>query len=136
LPGVERSNPRAGRPYTILVADRNPNVRDFLARELRSQGYAAWIVGSVDEACKSIRGPEPPDMLVLDLDIPMLMEDDCLHRALNERPGLPLVIHSLHPHDATPGLLARAQALVEKSGSTDSLMAAISRLSQAAESVA
>lgn len=102
-----------GQPWKILVADRNRHVRDLLRRELAAEGYLIQEARDGHEVWLQLSGPEPPDILILDLDIPYADE---LVEMAHFREGVPLVPMILFTYlgDYTEDGLPRAAALLEK----------------------
>ena len=80
--------------FTILIADRNPHVRDFLRREMVSEGYRVRLARNGQEVLKSVLDDEPPDLLILDLDLPDVSDMTLLQRVQERIPTLPIVIHT------------------------------------------
>ena len=106
--------------FTILIADRNPNVRGFLQREMSREGYSVRPAESADELVRLARGAGPVHLIILDPDLPGA-SPPALLRALQARlPRVPIVLHTHDP------LAARAAApcsagpklIVEKTGSS------------------
>lgn len=101
------------------MADRNRHVRDLLRRELGAEGYAIQEARDGHEVWLRLTGPEPPDVLILDLDIPYL--EDLVEMAnFRERQAVPMIIYAYlgdYPEERLP----RAAALLEKREDTDRL---------------
>jgi DNA-binding NtrC family response regulator len=107
-------------PFTILIADRNSNVRGFLQREMIREGYAVRPAESAEQLVRLARGAAPVHLVILDPDLPGAAPSTLL-RALQERlPRVPVVLHThdpqaacaAAPHSADPKLI------VEKTGSS------------------
>ena len=100
--------------FTILIADRNPRVRDFLKREMVSEGYR--------EVLQCVNSSEPPDLLILDLDLPDVGQTAILEEIQERMPTVPVVVHTfLSEYLNHPPILSNV-ALVEKEGTNiDSL---------------
>jgi DNA-binding response OmpR family regulator len=115
----ERNNGRGNAlkdGFTILIADRNPHVRDFLRREMISEGYRVRLARNGQEVLKSVLDDEPLDLLILDLDLPDVSDMTLLQRVQERIPTLPIVIHTFFTEDVNhPSVLCTA-ALVEKDG--------------------
>ena len=111
--------------FYILIADRNRHVRDFLRRELTAEGYRVLVAKDGREVLVTTEGAEPPDLLILDLDIPYFDGLTILDRLRERTPLLPVVIHSFITEDAANHNVRHAAALVEKSGNTDCLKVAV-----------
>lgn len=114
-----------GGSFQILIADRNRHVREFLRRELISEGYRVRVAKD-DRELLSIVDGEAPDLLILDLEIPYGGGLAVLQRLRKRNPPLPVVIHSfLTEYASDPDVQGQA-SFVEKMANTDVLKAAIS----------
>ena len=80
--------------FTILVADRNRYVREFLRRELAGEGYEVILAKSAQEILDLIREKRDMHLLVLDLDVPGAKELSILEKAEDRVPPLLVVVHS------------------------------------------
>ena len=81
---------RAESPQRVLVVDDEPAIRDVVARYLRDEGFI------VDEAGDGIAALEqaaasPPDLLILDLNLPHLSGVEVFRR-LRERSDVPVIM--------------------------------------------
>ena len=105
-----------GNKLTILIADRNPHVREFLKREMMAEGYRVRLAKDSREVMKWVFGQAPLDLLILDLDLPDAGEV-ALFEQINDRiPQLPVVLHSFQADHANyPEALITA-VFVEKQG--------------------
>jgi DNA-binding response OmpR family regulator len=115
-------------PLKILIADRNRHVREFLRRELSAEGYRVEVAKDGRELLSRIEGAEPPQLLILDLEIPYLEEMDLWARLNACRPPLPVVIHSFLPEYPTRLTVPLAAAFLEKRGDTDRLKAVVAEV--------
>lgn len=106
------------RKYTILIADRNPHVREFLRRELTAVGYRILLADTGRDIVKRVYQHEPVDLLILDPDLPDVEESDMLRKIRNRIPILPVVVHTYVSDYETHHDLANAVAFVEKRGSS------------------
>lgn len=114
--------------FYILIADRNRHVRELLRRELLSDGYRIQVARDGREVLVLAEGAEPPDLLILDLDMPYVNGSTILDRLRERNPLLPIVIHAFLAEHA--GNMRHAAALVEKSGNTDQLKSAVEEVLQ------
>ena len=105
----------------ILIADRNRHVRDLLRRELTAEGYQVEVAKDGREVLSRINGDDPPQLLILDLEIPYLDEPEMWARLQDRQPPLPVVIHSFLPEYPTNLSLPISAAFLEKKGDTDRL---------------
>jgi len=112
-------------PFRILIADRNRNVREFLRREFREAGYRAQIAKDAHEVLMMIDVKDPPDLLILDPEIPDVVELEVIERLQARFPPLPVVIHAFLSEQGNHLPFEHAAALVEKEGDTFRLKAAV-----------
>jgi len=113
------------RPFRILIADRNRHVREFLRREFRLEGYRVQVARDSQEVLMMIDVQEPPDLVVLDLDMPPGDALEMLERLHAREPPLPVVVHAFLPELTGNSALDHAAALVEKKADTDSLKSVV-----------
>ena len=81
-------------PFTILVADRNPNVREFLKREMMAEGYRVLQAKNSREVLKQVFSQTPLDLLIFDLDLPDAGEVEIFEKLNDRIPQLPVVLHA------------------------------------------
>jgi len=103
---------------TILIADRNPNVREFLKREMMAEGYRVRLAKDSREVLKWVFSQAPLDLLILDLDLPDAGEVGLFEQINDRIPQLPVVLHSFQTdYSSYPGALITA-VFVEKQGNS------------------
>jgi CheY-like chemotaxis protein len=112
-------------PFRILISDRNRHVREFLRREFRLAGYRVQVARDSREVLMMIDAQEPPDLVVLDLDMPCGDALELVERLHAREPPLPVVVHAFLPEPAERRALDKAAALVEKREDTASLKTAV-----------
>jgi DNA-binding response OmpR family regulator len=113
------------QPFRILIADRNRHVREFLRRELTTEGYQVEVAGDGREVLLCFDREQPPHLLILDLEVPYVMELEVLARLKNRRPPVPVVIHTCLPESVNHNGAAAAAAFLEKNGDTNILKAVV-----------
>ena len=119
------------QPYTILIADRNPHVREFLRREMAAAGYRIELADTGRDVVERVYQHEPVDLLILDPDLPDVTESAVLKKIRNRIPVLPVVVHTYVSDYETHRDLANAAAFVEKRGSSiESLREVVSDILQ------
>jgi DNA-binding NtrC family response regulator len=111
--------------FHILIADRNRHVREFLQRELKADGYRVQVARDGREVLLTLNSEQPPDLLILDLDIPYEGWPDLLKQIRRCTPAIPVVIHTLLTEYAGHPDLQDTAAFLEKSGNTDTLKKAV-----------
>jgi len=103
-------------PFTILIADRNRYVREFLRRELTGEGYQVMLAKSGQEVLELIDDRKHADLLILDLDVPGVKELSILEKAEERVSPLPVVVHSFSSDYLEDPSYLRPRAFVEKMG--------------------
>jgi DNA-binding NtrC family response regulator len=103
-------------PFTILIADRNPHVRDFLRRELMSAGYRVKLARNEGEVLRVIDLDEAPDILVLDLNMPGGSRLTTLEQVQKRKPHLPVIVHTVLTEYAQHPTVKKAAMFWEKRG--------------------
>ena len=103
--------------FTILIADGNRNIRDFLQREMRSEGYNVYTAKNGYEILKII-DHEHPDIMVLDLDIPFMDGLEILERLQGRRHSIPVVLHCFNNENGNYTDIREVTAFVEKNGNS------------------
>ena len=111
--------------FTILIADRNRHVRNFLRRELAAEGYQVEVAADGRDVLRRVGIADPPDLLILDLETPYSGGLAILERLQGRNFQLPVIIHAFPTEDVTHPAVQRAAAFVEKTGNTDRLKAAV-----------
>ena len=105
--------------FTVLIADRNPHVREFLRREFLNEGYRVLTAKNGREVLKQVHAPGLLDILVLDLDLPDTSGSDLLDTLQDRIPSLPFVLHCFSPEDGSrEDAYIKANAFVEKRGNS------------------
>lgn len=97
---VVHSGGKVPRTWKILIADRNRHVRDLLRRELTAEGYEVTEAWDGHEVWQRLTGPDPPDMLILDPNLPYLEElVEMVH--FRESPlAVPLILYMFQEEEA------------------------------------
>lgn len=104
--------------FKILIADRNPHVREFLKREMIADGYLVRLAENGRQLIKWVFNKEPVDLLIIDPDLPDT-DMASLFATLRDRiPMLPMVIHTfLSDYNDHPDVFYQIP-FVEKHGSS------------------
>ena len=107
------------KTVTLLIADRNPHVREFLKREMMADGYQIRLVKSGQELIEDVQNPDTlPDMVILDPDLPDANDLSLVHHIHQIVPGLPIVIHTLQTDMIHQLNALHSVIFVEKKGSS------------------
>lgn len=105
-------------PIDILIADRNPHVREFLRRELAREGYRVRIARSGKELIQVVYHEEIIGLLILDPDLPDVEISLTMRKLKNRIPFLPVVIHTHASDWEENGYGLRHVVFVEKRGNS------------------
>lgn len=109
-------------PYLILVADRNPRIRDFIQRELKSDGHRVFTVENYDQMKNWITRPGQLDILVIDPNMSGLDDHTQLESILLGRPALSVIFHCMASDYLDLSADERKVLFVEKSGQSVELL--------------
>jgi DNA-binding response OmpR family regulator len=102
--------------FTILIADRNPHVREFLRRELMAEGYRVQVARNGREVLRMTDVDDPPELLILDLDMPYVSGLTILEELENRKSPLPVMIHTFRMEYEKHPAVQRAAGFWEKRG--------------------
>lgn len=117
-----------GKAVFILIVDPNPFVRSFLARELSGAGYQTATAGSGQEIFAQLNVETPPDLLVMELDLPVSIGINVLERIQNLVPPIPQIIYSHLTEYENHPIVAKADDFIEKSEDLQDLMHSIASI--------
>lgn len=104
--------------WKIIVADRNPHIRQFLKRELSAAGYNVWVAENAKALLKHVYGPKQINLLVLDPDFPGIDTADLYQQLAARHPRLPVVLHGISRSDDHCDVAGNSVFRIEKNGSS------------------
>ncbi len=104
------------KQYKILVADRNPNVREFLKRELLAEGFQVQLSDKGNDVLKIVFDPQSPDFVIIDPDLPDIERETLLKRLGDRIPELPVIIHAFSFEETDYSAFLKKFSFVEKGG--------------------
>ncbi|MBN2060884.1 MAG: response regulator [Deltaproteobacteria bacterium] len=91
-----------GNEYSILISDRNPNIRKLLQRELIADGYRVFQARNGNEVIRFIRNMDNLDLLVLDSDLSDISFSSLQTAVQEKMPGLPVILHGYNEPNNFP----------------------------------
>ncbi len=113
--------------FTLVIADRNRNVREFLRREFSADGYSVRLAKDDRELLGIIESNAPSDLLILDLDMPYFEGPDVLEQLQKIKPSLPVVVHAFPTEYSAHDSVKKAAAFLEKKGTNIDHLKAVVR---------
>jgi DNA-binding response OmpR family regulator len=118
---ARRSSPRANR---ILLVDDDPSVRHSLTDVLLTEGYVVVPAENGQQAIH-LANQLAVELVLLDLNMPVMSGWDTFERLTREHPLLPIIIITARPNQVFTSLSAGAAALLEKPMDVPMLLRAI-----------
>ena len=106
------------KKFTLLIADRNPHVRELLKREFLEEGYQVVLARNSREVLGYISGHVPVDLVILDIDLPDAGDFGILEKLQKRIPTLPVVVHTFLPEYLNHTGVLSTMAFVEKNGNS------------------
>ena len=111
----------------ILVVDDELHIGELYRSELEDEGYAVTVVTSGQEALESVE-KNPPDLIVLDIQMPGMDGIETLEKLIGSDIGIPVILNTAYSHYKEDFTTWGADAYVTKSSDTSKLKAEIRRL--------
>jgi DNA-binding response OmpR family regulator len=98
---------------TILLADDDASIRRLVGRILEMENYEVWPAKTGREAAsKFLHGP--PDLVLLDLNMPDKDGWEASRLMSSVHPGVPVIVITARPHQYEQAVRMRIDALMEK----------------------
>jgi DNA-binding NtrC family response regulator len=104
--------------FTILIADRNPRVRELLRREFTASGYRVLLAKNGGDVLKIANVDQLLDLLILDIDIPYPGGLTVLNKLQRRKPQLPVVVYAYFTEYAKDPAVEKAAGFLEKQGNS------------------
>ncbi len=98
---------------SILLVDDDPAVRRMLFRVLDDEHYHVVPAASGSEALE-LAALSPPDLTLLDLNLPVTSGWDIFERLNTDYPSMPIIIITARSNQIFPALASGVGALMEK----------------------
>ncbi len=122
------SNPKTP---SILVVDDNPDLRDYVSRILRQEGYQVWMAHNGQEGFR-LTQEQRPQLIVTDLMMPLVSGLDLIAmiRASEELKGTPIILLTAKADEASriEGTEQGADAYLSKPFNDRELLAEVRNL--------
>ena len=114
-------------PRTLLVVEDNVHQRLLYQEELKDEGYAVLTAGDGREALE-VAQREHPDLVLLDINMPVMDGLDTLGKLLEVDHHIPVIIHTAYPGYQDSFASWSADAYVVKSSDLTELKQTVQRL--------
>jgi len=111
----------------ILVVDDEKHICELYRSELEDDGYTVSVAHSGQEALQKIES-SPPDLIVLDIQMPGMDGIETLEKILGRDKGIPVILNTAYSHYKEDFTTWGADAYVVKSSDTTALKHEIKRL--------
>lgn len=82
------------KPFHILVTDTNLHVRNLLKRELQQDGHTIYMAKNKKEVHDHIHGTNKLDIIILDPEVPDLLDKSLLDEIHDRVPQVKIIIHT------------------------------------------
>ena len=115
------------REFTILITDRNRNVRNFLLREFIREGYRVKTAENGQDIYKIISSERAPDLIVFDPEVPNMNLSIILEKLRQSKKAPLIILHAFFVNENHP-LLKAGAVLVKKRGNPDTLRETVHRV--------
>jgi DNA-binding response OmpR family regulator len=93
-----------------------------------AEGYSVEVAKDGHEVWLMINGDKPPNLLILDLEIPYLEDLVEMAQFREGEPSVPLIIFSFLPDEVEGRSVPRAAAFLEKKEDMDRLKAVVAEV--------
>ena len=81
----------------ILVVDDEKHICELYKMELEDEGYLVTLAHSGKDALKQVDGA-PPDLIVLDIQMPGMDGIETLEKLLGKDKGIPIILNTAYSH--------------------------------------
>ena len=113
---------------TILVTERNGNIRELLRRELGRAGYRVLTAADAPAARDILGANATVDLVILDEELPDATGEAGLAALFGATGGPPVILHAFSQGACAWRVEGRVAAVVEKGGGLELLTAAVARV--------
>jgi CheY-like chemotaxis protein len=111
----------------ILVVDDEKHICELYKSELEDEGYLVTVANSGEEALSEV-DRNPPDLIVLDIQMPGMDGVETLEKLIGRDKGIPVILNTAFSHYKEDFTTWGADAYVVKSSDTSKLKKEIKRL--------
>ncbi|OGQ96001.1 MAG: hypothetical protein A2521_14465 [Deltaproteobacteria bacterium RIFOXYD12_FULL_57_12] len=84
------------RKITVLLIDDEDDFRELAEKRLKKRGFAVCTAAGCQEAMACLDSSCPPDVVILDLNMPKVNGLQCLHYIKEKQPQVPVIMLTGH----------------------------------------
>jgi DNA-binding response OmpR family regulator len=114
-------------PYTVLVVEDDHNQRSLYEEELNDEGYRVLTASDGREALKIVQD-QKPDLVVLDVNMPVMDGLDTLSQMLEHDNKMPVIINTAYASYKESFTSWSADAYIVKSSDLTELKQTVKKL--------
>ncbi len=111
----------------ILVVDDEEHICELYRSELEDEGYEVGVAQSGSEALEIIE-QAPPDLVILDIQMPGINGIEILEKIVGRDKGIPVILNTAYSHYRDDYTTWGAEAYVVKSSDTSKLKSEVKRI--------
>ncbi len=111
----------------VLVVEDDDGLRGLYKEELEEEGYEVLTAKNGKEALQAL-GKEKPDLVVLDIVMPVMDGMEALGRIIGKDKTVPIILHTSHPGYQEDFMSWAANAYLLKSADLSELKQKIKEL--------
>jgi len=100
--------------FSIVITDKNRNVRNLLRREFIAEGYDVLVAENGIELCGFILSDHTIDLMILDPNIPYVNYVFINQYIQKKRPGVPIIMHVFTNDETMNMTISNIKAIIEK----------------------
>ena len=113
--------------YKVLVVDDNADIRTLYDEELTGEGYQVITAANGEEALQIAR-EDPPDVVILDIAMPVKSGLETLTELAGAHGGIPVIVNTAYPLFRFDFRSLRAAAWLVKSSNLTELKTTLHRI--------
>ena len=121
------SRKQSVKKYRLLVVDDEKHICELYKSELEDEGYRVTVANSGSEALSAVER-NPPDIIILDIQMPGMDGIETLEKLIGRDKGIPVILNTAYSHYREDFTTWGADAYVVKSSDTSKLKLEIKRL--------
>ena len=111
----------------ILIVDDEPHICELYRSDFEDEGYDVSVANSGEDALAEAE-KNPPDLIILDIQMPGMDGIETLEKLIGKDKGIPVILNTAYSHYKEDYRTWGAEAYVVKSSDTTTLKQEVKRL--------